>query len=102
MKLYATITSERATRGQGGKELEISIFDDKEEKIAQLRVYYPQSSDNPMIVLEMATKEIAQDLLTSSKIVLQSKTKGKKQKGECEHIKKNGAYFTGKCPICEH
>ena len=28
MKLYATVTSERATKGQGGKELDIDITDE--------------------------------------------------------------------------
>ena len=91
MKLYATVTSERASKGQGGKEIEISIFDENQEKVAQLLAYYPQASDYPMLVLTMATKEIAQDLLTSSKIVLQSHTKGKQQKGETLAKKRQNA-----------
>jgi len=34
MKLYATITSERASKGQGGKYLNIKITNEKKETIA--------------------------------------------------------------------
>lgn len=44
MKLYATITSERATKGQGGnKQLEIEIMGENKEVIARLRVRKPLS-----------------------------------------------------------
>ncbi len=38
MKLYATVTSERATAGQGGKTLDIEIFDEKKDCFARLTV----------------------------------------------------------------
>jgi len=45
MKLYSTITSERASKGQGGNEyLYIEILNDKKEIIAQIEVL-PDSKD---------------------------------------------------------
>lgn len=38
MKLYATITSERASKGQGGKELDIEILNEKREVIASIKI----------------------------------------------------------------
>lgn len=45
MKLYATTTSERASKGQGGNDyLDIVVKDDNQEQIARLRVY-PKKDD---------------------------------------------------------
>jgi len=33
MKLYATVASERASKGQGGKKIDIVVFNEKREKI---------------------------------------------------------------------
>ena len=41
MQLYATVTSERATKGQGGKELMIEIMGDNKEVIARIQVTKP-------------------------------------------------------------
>lgn len=38
MKLYATVTSERATKGQGGKYLNIEVRDDNRQVVAFLYV----------------------------------------------------------------
>ena len=38
MKLYATITSERASKGQGGKELDIDIMRELGEVMGHIRV----------------------------------------------------------------
>lgn len=38
MKLYATITSERATKGQGGKWLDIEIMGENNVVIARIKV----------------------------------------------------------------
>ena len=39
MKLYATITSERATKGQGGNEyLNINILGEKKEPLGHIRI----------------------------------------------------------------
>lgn len=39
MKLYATVTSERASKGQGGEWLEIEVQNDKRKRIALLSIY---------------------------------------------------------------
>ena len=46
MKLYATITSERATKGQGGKWLKIEILDENKKHLGIINVF-PQDKDNP-------------------------------------------------------
>jgi hypothetical protein len=38
MKLYATVTSERATKGQGGKYLDINIKGDNGIELANIKV----------------------------------------------------------------
>lgn len=38
MKLYASVTSERATKGQGGKYLDIEIMGDNKMAIARIKV----------------------------------------------------------------
>jgi hypothetical protein len=42
MKLYASVTSERATEGQGGKELMIEITGEEKQVIARIKVTMPQ------------------------------------------------------------
>lgn len=44
MKLYATTTSERATKGQGGNELEIKVFDENRDELFKINVF--KDSDN--------------------------------------------------------
>ena len=39
MKLYATITSERATKGQGGKDLRIVITNQYQENICEVNAF---------------------------------------------------------------
>lgn len=39
MKLYATTTSERASKGQGGKFLIIDVTNEKKEKLLNLHIY---------------------------------------------------------------
>lgn len=49
MKLYATITSERATKGQGGNEfLEIEIKNEKRETILEFSIK-PEKNGYKMI-----------------------------------------------------
>jgi len=47
MKLYATTTSERATKGQGGKFLIIEVFDEDKKKLLNLHIY---EGENGMIM----------------------------------------------------
>ena len=38
MKLYATTTSERATKGQGGEYIDIDIFNGNKDMVATIKV----------------------------------------------------------------
>ena len=46
MKLYATVTSERATKGQGGNWLEIEILGENKKLLGIIKVF-PQDKNNP-------------------------------------------------------
>jgi len=46
MKLYATITSERATKGQGGKWLDIIVLDESQKKLLDMRIEHDEEADN--------------------------------------------------------
>lgn len=46
MKLYATITSERAMKGQGGKWLEIEIMGENKKPLGVIKVF-PADKNNP-------------------------------------------------------
>lgn len=78
MKLYATTTSERASKGQGGQFLNIVIYDDQKQEIAR---FVATQEENGYV--------IAYDYDEDSTIVERwhelelATTKGNKQKGEC-------------------
>lgn len=47
MKLYATITSERASKGQGGNQfLNIVITDEKRAKLLDMRIEHDETANN--------------------------------------------------------
>ncbi len=88
MKLYATTTSERASKGQGGNEfLEIKLTVSKDEVSAGriiveaiglgARVYYIPPAG--------ATKADGVLLSTLTPEYIRMKTKGERQKGERNH-----------------
>lgn len=95
MKLYATTTSERASKGQGGKYLLIDIYNEKKQhlycisvKDNTLRVSVPSMFKNDYKVIFSNTWE----------------TKGKSQKGEkvyceCGNKKKADELW---CKDCDH
>jgi hypothetical protein len=73
MKLYATITSERATKGQGGNHLHIKITDKNKDEL--WRLYVEDKGEKTHISLW----EMNQCMYAGNSI------KGKRQKGEkCE------------------
>ena len=79
MKLYATITSERASKGQGGnKNLWIKLVVEHDNKEREVFAELNLCREEDYFILtefnETATSEIKS-----------IKVKGKKQKGECEH-----------------
>jgi len=80
MKLYATTTSERASKGQGGnKWLYVEL---KAEGVNGI----PTRQDLYSIQMEIIDKELSikiHDYSTNEIITLIPKEKGKSQKGEC-------------------
>lgn len=73
MKLYATTTSERATKGQGGNEyIHITLKDENQEPIFFIGYW------GHTLVIE--------DIKTGIELY-RIETKGKKKTGECEHDK---------------
>lgn len=72
MLLYATTTSERASKGQGGNEyLIIEILDEDKKSIADF-IFYPKNKDGI----------ISMSLWTGGSVIRSEKQKGKSQKGE--------------------
>lgn len=75
MKLYATTTSERASKGQGGNDyLIIEVLDENKKSCANI-IFYPKDKDG---IIQMS-------LWTGGNVV--RKEKGKSQKGEHKHDK---------------
>lgn len=82
MKLYATTTSERATKGQGGnKYLDITILDGdklKPRKTVKIDVWIDNSGHTMLKYEDCMGNRIYHD------ITLETAEKGNKQKGEID------------------
>lgn len=91
MKLYATITKANGkSEGLGDNEdLVVNLYH-KNKVLYSVRLSYCNVGD---------LEEPDMDAVITSR---DYRSEAKRQKGECKHIKKNGPYFTGKCPICEN
>lgn len=88
MKLYATVSSERATKGQGGQEhIEIDIRDE-EKLIAYIRAI-PDGTYTRLFVR-------VYDNVDFEKTFYIPTTKGKQQKGEQDELAPIGI----NCPEC--
>ena len=76
MRLYATVTSERASKGQGGEYLEIDICGPNKFPVARLRVEW----NGEKVIIEGNYDSYLANMYAES-----YKTKGEKQKGvkEC-------------------
>lgn len=88
MKLYASVTSERATKGQGGEYLDIEIQDSNKELIGKISVrrFKDDVGDGIKIFYTFA------DWVYPSNTGLIEATKGENQKGElCEYCHINKA-----------
>lgn len=88
MKLYATTTSERASKGQGGNRYLKTVFTIDKQEDEQLNVNMRVRDDDNNIVDILIVRHNHID--KSKTIIYQDKfqirTKGKNQKGEkCEH-----------------
>jgi len=96
MKLYATTTSERASKGQGGN-LFISV-DLSHDKIPLAKImldahgflYIKGAMEIEWRKVYIANRGILEDITDVNK------TKGKSQKGECVH----GKSLNDKCEYC--
>jgi len=89
MRLYATTTSERASKGQGGNRfLDIDIFTTNKEKSTH-HVHVIVSPNGNQIVVSLSSLHFGvAKLLASDTIFLDTPIKGEKQKGEkvrCNH-----------------
>lgn len=94
MKLYATVTSERASKGQGGNshiDIDITVDDKLQEKACKIVVSYDKHEGIDIYYVDYyePDAEYGTNLLTlekrNGKLVLQGSEdiKGEKQKGEC-------------------
>jgi hypothetical protein len=80
MKLYATVTSERATKGQGGEYLNIVITDNTQRECARLVV---TDEENGIVVSYDFDEDTT--IMERWKGLELATTKGNDQKGECKH-----------------
>ncbi len=93
MKLYATVTSERATKGQGGEYLDIDIKNSDKMVVATIKVRPDRLNGQSITVWHDSRTDVRvhKDSAWNRDIYetpyQQGKTKGEKQKGE-------------KCAIC--
>lgn len=75
MKLYGTITSERATKGQGGNEyIAINLKDEAQNTFVEVRAIPDGTSARVSVWVK--------DKLQTTYYNVQTETKGKKEKGE--------------------
>lgn len=92
MKLYATTTSERASKGQGGNNRLDTIITDS-DKNQVVRILIQINDDNT------ATIKYWDNTMNGDGFTSQIKIKGEKKKGDlCRVCGKPGKY-AGACPI---
>lgn len=77
MKLYATVSSERATKGQGGKNLEVKFMDEKRNMFLSVVVTNDEKDNIVSEVIDWSKPEGSSHLFTTKQTI-----KSKKQKGE--------------------
>lgn len=99
MKLYATTTSERASKGQGGnKYLNIDILDEEENLIAYISVL--SYNDKPTIKIYYDIDLIEKPEMIGEYLSKAINIKGKKQKtAKCSECG-NGLDEVGGCRYC--
>lgn len=95
MKLYATVTSERASKGQGGNDfLEIELTGEGGQFIASVHLFPHATGDMSKHLLHVRDK--SQGLLFGAVI---DKEKGKRQKGDsicdCSDMPVNHTHING-------
>ena len=106
MKLFATTTTERATKGQGGnKRLDIEVvYGSKQQQLKACSVYIQANSDDTftMTIIDNNNSTLLHTILPTKSL------KGEKKKGEyyrltsCIHCKQRIEEYTktAKEPLC--
>ncbi len=101
MNLYATVTSERATKGQGGNDyLDIEVLGDKQQPIA--RMVIRQGEFEPMLEIIYSKNEFEAPIITRELDRPKYQEKGKRQKGEI--LNESSDIHEGQhknCELCE-
>ncbi len=95
MKLYATITSERATKGQGGNHLEINITGEKKNLLGVIKVFPADKSNQYGLISYNWLVGTAEGWQVKSEGIMEandtevSDTRAKKQEGETDEYSCN-------------
>jgi hypothetical protein len=82
MKLYATITSERATKGQGGKYLDINISNEKKKIICSISVSCDEYNQTTLTLNGYDINDVFFDQFPCENCQENLPDKGENQKGE--------------------
>lgn len=99
MKLYATTTSERASKGQGGNEyLNIDILDENKNIIMYISVIVRNKKPTIKIYHDMEIQQSPLEKIMSSG----EQSKGKQKKDECERCGKQTDGKHRHCFECLH
>ena len=87
MKLYATTTSERASKGQGGEYIDIELKDSEKICFATIKVRADRQDGHSVTIWHdgQTSTSTHKDSAWNKELSEHRKQKGKKQKGECEN-----------------
>lgn len=92
MKLYATVTSERATKGQGGNHHIIVNLKDENENVMAVVTVHPRVDNVPVIFFQahhklayVTTSPSEHDAILSIEAIKGKKQKDVKVKNPCGH-----------------
>ena len=113
MKLYATVTSERASKGQGGNEYIIVNFTVNHELVGQVELYLyddderHEADDNEWLLKFRRYEDEDFNILVQGHTPSGKEMKGKKQKGECANnhyprTLQSGKEFCNSCGEEQH
>lgn len=86
MKFYATTTSERASKGQGGNEYIIVDLNVGRVPVGQIELHYNADSENDWVLqyrlVDSDGEYLDWEILTQGNVIPEQ-SKGKNQKDEC-------------------
>jgi hypothetical protein len=92
MKLYATTTSERATKGQGGKHIDIQLQGEGGQELGVISARYDEYNKEYFLNYWHKSKCISINRI--------KEVKGKSQKGECKICKFTNNIDLDKNGVC--